>query len=144
MEQKFPVLYRRYALHEGSGGAGQWRGGLGLDYEIELLRGTARASFVMDHGRTGPLGALGGQDGALNRVEILQGDRVLIPEHLSKAQDIVLGPGDRVRVRTPGGGGYGNPVARDPASIDEDIALGRYSAEQAAPLWPHWSQSKRA
>ena len=43
MEQKFPVIYRRYALHEGSGGAGRHRGGLGLDYEIELLRGTARA-----------------------------------------------------------------------------------------------------
>ena len=144
MEQKFPVLYRRYALHEGSGGAGQFRGGLGLDYEIELLRGTARASFVMDHGRTGPLGALGGQDGALNRVEITRGGTVLIPEHLSKAQDIVLAPGDRVRVRTPGGGGYGEPAARDPSLIKEDVALGRYGADQAARLWPHWAQSKRA
>ena len=136
MEQKFPVLYRRYALHEGSGGAGQWRGGLGLDYEIELLRGSARASFVMDHGRGGPLGALGGQDGAVNRVEIHNGDRVIVPEHLSKAQDIVLAPGDRVRVRTPGGGGYGDPAQRDPAAVAEDVALGRYSAEAAARLWP--------
>ena len=60
MEQQYPVLYRRYALHEGSGGAGAHRGGFGLDYEVELLRGTARASFVMDHGRFGPQGALGG------------------------------------------------------------------------------------
>jgi N-methylhydantoinase B len=44
MEQTYPVLYRRYALHEGSGGAGQHRGGFGLDYEIELLRGEARAA----------------------------------------------------------------------------------------------------
>ncbi|PTE15046.1 hydantoinase B/oxoprolinase family protein [Pseudogemmobacter blasticus] len=136
MEQKYPVLYRRYALHEGSGGAGQFRGGMGLDYEIELLRGTARASFVMDHGRTGPQGALGGQDGAVNRVEIHQGGRVVIPEHLSKAQDIVLQPGDRVRVRTPGGGGYGDPAARDPARVAEDVALGRYTADEAAHLWP--------
>lgn len=144
MEQKFPVLYRRYALHEGSGGAGQFRGGFGLDYELELLRGAARASFVMDHGRTGPLGALGGQDGAVNRVEIRKGDTVIVPEHLTKAQDIPLGPGDRVRVRTPGGGGYGPAPARDPALIDEDVALGRYTADQAARLWPHWAQSKRA
>ncbi|MCB6177095.1 hydantoinase B/oxoprolinase family protein [Rhodobacter sp. Har01] len=136
MEQKYPVLYRRYALHEGSGGAGQWRGGFGLDYEIELLRGTARASFVMDHGRSGPKGALGGQDGAVNRVEIHYGDQVTIPEHLSKAQDIVLAPGDRVRVRTPGGGGYGAPGSRDPRAVAEDVALGRYTAEQAALLWP--------
>lgn len=136
MEQKYPVLYRRYALHEGSGGAGQFRGGFGLDYEIELLRGQARASFVMDHGRSGPKGALGGQDGAVNRVEIHHGGKVTVPEHLSKAQDIVLAPGDRVRVRTPGGGGYGDPAARDAAAVAEDVALGRYSAEDAARLWP--------
>ena len=136
MEQTFPVLYRRYALHEGSGGAGRHRGGFGLDYEIELLRGTARASFVMDHGRTGPQGAQGGQDGAVNRVEVIRNGETLIPDHLSKAQDIPLAPGDRVRVRTPGGGGYGTPADRDPALIAEDIRLGRYSPAQAAHLWP--------
>jgi N-methylhydantoinase B len=135
MEQTFPVLYRRYALHEGSGGAGQHRGGFGLDYEIELLRGQARASFVMDHGRTGPQGAQGGQDGAVNRVEIHKDGRVIVPEHLSKAQDIALSPGDRVRVRTPGGGGYGDPAKRDPQAIAEDVRVGRYTPEQARDLW---------
>jgi len=136
MEQTYPVLYRRYALHEGSGGAGQHRGGFGLDYEIELLRGEARASFVMDHGRVGPQGALGGQDGAVNRVEVIRDGVTLIPEHLSKAQDIELKPGDRVRVRTPGGGGYGPSGARDPALVAEDIRLGRYTPSEAARLWP--------
>ncbi|RGP37563.1 hydantoinase B/oxoprolinase family protein [Pseudotabrizicola alkalilacus] len=135
MEQKFPVLYRHYALHEGSGGAGQHRGGFGLDYEIELLRGEARASFVMDHGRTGPLGAQGGQDGAVNRVEVTRDGETFVPPHLSKAQDIVLAPGDRVRVRTPGGGGFGDPAQRDPALVAEDVRLGRYSAAQARLLW---------
>ncbi|NUB45698.1 hydantoinase B/oxoprolinase family protein [Fertoebacter nigrum] len=135
MEQIYPVLYRRYALHEGSGGAGAQRGGFGLDYEIELLRGTARASFVMDHGRTGPQGALGGADGAVNRVEVTRGGVVTVPEHLSKAQDILMQPGDRVRVRTPGGGGYGNPLARDRALVAEDVRLGRYTAEEAARLF---------
>ena len=138
MEQKFPVLYRRYALHEGSGGAGQHRGGLGLDYEIELLRGAARASFVMDHGLTGPQGALGGQDGGVNRVEVIRGGEVWTPPHLSKAQDIALEPGDKVRVRTPGGGGYGPAPARDPVLIAEDVRLGRYTAEDARRLWG-WS-----
>ncbi|MBL4916524.1 hydantoinase B/oxoprolinase family protein [Szabonella alba] len=136
MEQTYPVLYRRYALHEGSGGAGRHRGGFGLDYEIELLRGHARASFVMDHGRTGPQGALGGQDGAVNRVEVTRGHETFTPEHLSKAQDIALAPGDRVRVRTPGGGGYGDPKDRNPALVAEDIRLGRYRPEQAAALFP--------
>ena len=136
MEQTYPVLYRRYALHEGSGGAGQQRGGFGLDYEIELLRGEARASFVMDHGRVGPQGALGGGDGAVNRVEVIRDGVTLIPEHLSKAQDIALKAGDRVRVRTPGGGGYGPPAARDASLIAEDVRLGRYTAAEAAKLWP--------
>lgn len=135
MEQNFPVLYRRYALHEGSGGAGAHRGGFGLDYEIELLRGHARASFVMDHGRVGPQGVQGGMDGAVNRVEVTRNGDVYVPPHLSKAQDITLSPGDRVRVRTPGGGGYGDPARRDPALIAEDVRLGRYTAEQAKKLW---------
>ena len=132
MEQQFPVLYHRYALHEGSAGAGTHRGGFGLDYEVEILKGTARASFVMDHGRTGPQGALGGQDGGVNRVEVMQGGTSFVPEHLSKAQDIALTAGDRVRVRTPGGGGYGPPSNRDPALVAEDVRLGRISAEEAA------------
>ena len=135
MEQNFPLLYRRYAIHEGSGGAGQHRGGFGLDYEIELLRGNARASFVMDHGRTGPLGALGGSDGAVNRVEITRAGETMVPEHLSKAQDIELQQGDRVRVRTPGGGGYGDPALRAPSLVAEDVRLGRYTAEQATRLF---------
>ncbi|MEY2957429.1 MAG: hypothetical protein RL123_2157, partial [Pseudomonadota bacterium] len=135
MEQRFPVLYRRYALHEGSGGAGRQRGGFGVDYEVELLRGQARASFVMDHGRVGPQGALGGGDGAVNRVEVIRDGQVMVPEHLSKAQDIPLAPGDRVRVRTPGGGGYGPAAERDPEAVAEDVRLGRYGPEAARRLF---------
>lgn len=125
MEQNFPVLYHRYALRTGSGGAGKHRGGLGLDYEIELRRGHATASFVMDHGRYGPQGALGGEDGAVNEVEVWRDGQKYIPEHLSKEQDIALKAGDRVRVRTPGGGGYGDPADRDPELTAEDKRLGR-------------------
>ena len=136
MEQTFPVLYRHYALREHSGGAGRHRGGLGLDYEVELRRGTARASFVMDHGRFGPPGVLGGGDGAPNTVTVTRGGATETPEHLSKAQGIPLAPGDRVRVQTPGGGGYGDPTARDPSAIAEDIRLGRYDAQTAGAAWP--------
>ncbi|MCA1285627.1 hydantoinase B/oxoprolinase family protein [Salipiger bermudensis] len=135
MEQQFPVLYHRYALREGSGGAGAQRGGFGLDYEVEILKGQARASFVMDHGRFGPQGALGGGDGAVNEVAVTRGGETFTPEHLSKAQDISLVAGDRVRVKTPGGGGYGDPATRDRTLVDEDVRLGRYSAEEAKRLF---------
>ena len=135
MEQAFPVLYHRYALREGSAGAGKQRGGFGLDYEIELRRGNATASFVMDHGRFGPQGALGGKDGAVNTVTIWQDGEKFTPEHLSKAQDIPLKPGDRVRVQTPGGGGYGDPKKRDHKAVREDVRLGRYTKKQAMELF---------
>ena len=86
---------------------------------------------MMDHGRFGPQGALGGQDGAVNEVTVWRNGEAYVPEHLSKEQDIPLKPGDRVRVKTPGGGGYGNPRDRDPALVAEDVRLGRYSAGEA-------------
>jgi N-methylhydantoinase B len=135
MEQAFPVLYRRYALREGSGGAGRHRGGFGLDYEVELRRGEARASFVMDHGRFGPQGALGGCDGAPNVVAVTRGGVVHTPPHLSKEQDIPLQAGDRVRVQTPGGGGYGDPFERPPEAVLEDVRLGYYTSDQAKAMF---------
>jgi N-methylhydantoinase B len=135
MEQQFPVLYHRYALRENSGGAGKHRGGFGLDYEIELRRGTARASFVMDHGRFGPQGAQGGQDGATNTVEVIRSGQSHIPEHLSKEQDIELSAGDRVRVQTPGGGGFGDPADRSRGAVETDIALERYYQKNADRLF---------
>lgn len=124
MEQAYPILYRRYALREGSAGAGRQRGGLGLSYEIELLRGEGRASFVMDHGRFGPPGALGGADGAPNTVTVWRDGAPHVPPHLSKEQDIPMKAGDRVEVGTPGGGGYGNPRERSPEKVAADVALG--------------------
>jgi N-methylhydantoinase B len=135
MEQGYPILYNYYRLREGSGGAGRLRGGLGLDYEIELLRGEARASFVMDHGRFGPQGALGGADGAVNTVTVFRDGEAHVPAHLSKEQDIAMKAGDRVRVGTPGGGGYGDPLERDPEKVLRDVTLGYYTAEQARALF---------
>jgi len=135
MEQLYPVLFRRFALREESGGAGRHRGGFGVHYEVELRRGEARASFVMDHGRFGPPGVQGGGDGAPNVVRVHRGGAVMIPEHLSKDQDIALRAGDRVEVMTPGGGGYGDPMTRDPALVRRDVLLGYYRPESARVLF---------
>jgi N-methylhydantoinase B len=142
MEQYFPVLFHRFALREGSGGAGWRRGGFGVHYEMEVLRGEARAAFVMDHGRFGPPGVLGGTDGAPNVVKIHRNGATIVPEHLSKDQDIAINAGDRVEVMTPGGGGYGDPRRRDPALIARDVARGYYTAAEAARLWPQYAEAK--
>ncbi len=131
IEQRYPVLIEQYALHEGSGGAGKTRGGFGVSYTVRLRRGAARASFVMDHGRTGPQGALGGGDGGTNKVRVERGGKIYVPPHLSKDQDIRIAAGDAVTVSTPGGGGYGDPLQRDPAAVARDVARGYYTPAQA-------------
>lgn len=135
MEQVFPVLYRQYALREGSGGAGKQRGGFGVAYTVELRRGDASASFVMDHGRYGPQGALGGEDGMPNSVTVWRDGEAYIPPHLSKDQDIRIKAGDRVDVGTPGGGGYGSPLERNPDLVFNDVQMGYYTIDQAADLF---------
>ncbi len=125
MEQQYPILFEEYALREGSGGDGEHRGGMGLRYAVTLRRGTANASFVMDHGRFGPQGVLGGEDGAPNRIEIAYRDgRRETPVHLSKAQNIRISAGDTICIETPGGGGYGDPAKRDPKLVERDRRRG--------------------
>ena len=101
-------------------------------YSITLRRGEARASFVMDHGRVGPPGVLGGEAGQPNRIEIQQGGRTFVPVHLSKDQDIQLRRGDVINVQTPGGGGYGNPSDRSAKLMAKDVKHG-YRAFPSAP-----------
>ena len=98
---------------------------------IRLLRGEAKASFLMDHGRVGPPGLLGGSPGAVNG----QAGVVSTPPHLSKGEGYVLTPGDWIAVKTPGGGGYGPAAERDPAMVQRDIARGYYTAAEAVSLF---------
>ena len=130
MEQYYPVLFEEYSLHEGSGGAGKQRGGFGVNYKIKLRRGNAKVSMVMDHGRFGPQGVLGGKDGGVNRVRIKRYGETYIPPHLSKDQNVIVKEGDTIRVSTPGGGGYENPFLRNPELVKHDVQRGYYTTQQ--------------
>jgi N-methylhydantoinase B len=132
LEQRFPVLFEEFALAEGTGGAGRRRGGFGVRYKIALRRGEARASFVMDHGRVGPPGIFGGAPGLPNHIEIEIDGCKSIPVHLSKDQDITLKQGDSITVRTPGGGGFGEPAERERELLSRDLRRGYYTAQQIA------------
>ncbi|MCC7482034.1 MAG: hydantoinase B/oxoprolinase family protein [Hyphomicrobiales bacterium] len=124
LEQRYPIIFEYYRLHENSGGPGKHRGGMGVDYRMKLLRGHATASFMMDHGRHGPPGIFGGKPGEVNKISISQNGKVKTPEHLSKGEGYVLQSGDWIEVRTPGGGGYGNPAERDVELIKWDMKRG--------------------
>jgi N-methylhydantoinase B len=131
LEQHYPILFERYALRERSGGAGKTRGGFGVDYKIRIRRGEALLSFLMDHGRFGPPGLFGGGDGAPNEVVVTRQGGDYVSPHLSKDEDIRVIAGDTISVRTPGGGGYGDPWQRESALVARDVARGYFTAADA-------------
>ncbi len=128
LEAAYPVMFTQWALRPDSGGAGRHRGGLGAIYEIELLEEQADVFLFADRGRHAPPGIGGGQPAALNRFTYQQADGEHHPPMASKIVGIKIAKGQRVRIESPGGGGYGDPSRRDPAKIAEDIRLGYVTA----------------
>lgn len=130
-EHAYPVLYREYAIRERSGGLGEHRGGQGVVWEVELLRGEATMSAMADRATRGPAGVGGGLPGAPNVYEIHRADGTveLLP-HLTKCENVPLHPGDRLRRLSPGGGGAGPVAARDPALREADLRAGLYTAAE--------------
>jgi N-methylhydantoinase B len=123
-EAAYPVRFTRWALRDGSGGDGRHRGGLGAVYEIELLEGEADVTLFGERGRFAPPGVAGGADAAMTRFswQTEEGDET--PPMVSKLHGAKLAAGRRLRLETPGGGGYGDPAARDEEARRRDAALG--------------------
>ncbi|WP_420406017.1 hydantoinase B/oxoprolinase family protein [Nisaea sp.] len=131
LEAAYPVRFTQWALRPDSGGAGRHRGGLGAIYEIELLEEKADAFLFGERGRFAPSGVVGGDEAALNRFTYEQADGDHTPPMASKMVGIKLAKGQKVRLETPGGGGYGDVLERDPAAVAEDVRLGYVSTEEA-------------
>jgi N-methylhydantoinase B len=105
LEYSCPLRVRRYSLRRGSGGAGRQPGGDGIVREIEVLTG-AEVTLLADRRRLGPWGLSGGRDGAPGKACILRRDGTL--EELPGKSNVRLSKGERIRIETPGGGGWGN------------------------------------
>jgi N-methylhydantoinase B len=131
IEQSVPILFDRYALREGSSGDGKFRGGLGIEAAIRLRDGTAYLTVFGDRGLDGPYGAQGGKPGATADHEFSRGGKSFKAPHGTKIDRLYIKPGDGVVVRSPGGGGYGDPAKRAPAARAADIRRGycNFSAE---------------
>jgi N-methylhydantoinase B len=125
LEAAYPVMFTCWALRPDSGGAGRHRGGLGAVYEIELLEEHADVFLFGERGRFAPPGILGGGHGALNRFSVVRGDgAVQHPPMASKWVGVSLARGERVRLETPGGGGYGPATERSSEAIQRDLNNG--------------------
>jgi N-methylhydantoinase B len=125
LESLYPVLFTQWALRPDSGGAGFNRGGLGAIYEIEALaEGATDISLLGERGKFPPFGVNGGKSAALNRFIYQTDSGERTPPMVSKVVDIRIAGGQRLRLETPGGGGFGDPLTRDPVRVARDVNLG--------------------
>ena len=121
LEAAYPIAFTQWALRPNSGGAGKHRGGLGAIYEIELLDKEATVFLFGERGKYAPKGVVNGGDGAKNRFFYETDDGFKEPELVSKITGVHIKQGQRLRLETPGGGGYGDPADRNPDAIAHDV-----------------------
>ena len=131
LEAAYPVRFTQWALRANSGGDGQHRGGLGAVYEIELLEESAEAFIFGERGKASPKGIAGGQPALPNVFEYENDGIWKTPPMVSKMLGIRLKKGERVRLQTPGGGGWGKPSDRSAEARDKDIEEAYVSKEKA-------------
>jgi len=128
VEHQAPVLVERYALAGDSGGAGEKRGGLAVERQFKILAEKASLQLRSDRRNHPPYGISGGTPGAASSTHLSSGDGwELLPTKFIKP----LKRGDSVRHVTAGGGGFGDPFARDALAVLADVRNGKVSVEAA-------------
>ncbi len=127
LESCYPVIVERCGAVPDSGGVGQHRGGNGVE-KVYLLLETGEVSIHDDRERTQPWGIGGGGPGASSAkwIERKDGERAPLP---SKIDRLKVRNGDRIIFRTAAGGGWGDPLERDPVRVRKDVVRGLATAE---------------
>lgn len=131
LEALYPLLVEKYGRRVGSGGAGRHRGGLGLDRTIRIL---APCNFNLSFERSGcpPWGLAGGLSGAPARAEI---ETARGTEQVRKVSQYPVVDGDRIHLRSGGGGGYGPPEERHLALVEADLRAGYITRSEALDVY---------
>lgn len=150
-ETRFPLMVENCELLPDSGGAGQWRGGLGYRRTLRMTQVPITGSQCSDRHEVKPFALFGGEEGGNGGTLIQKAgtEEWLTVRELygkvssSKYANVRFDPGDRVLLWTPGGGGYGDPALRDPERIAEDIAEGYVTPEAGRKLYG-WAGLKAA
>ncbi|MFB6223239.1 MAG: hydantoinase B/oxoprolinase family protein [Haloarcula sp.] len=129
LETAYPLRVTRYQLRPDSGGAGEFRGGMGLRRDIQVRGHEATFSLLADRHAHQPYGLAGGEDGGSGSAIRIDpdGEETRLPQKSTHQ----LPPGTTVSIRTPGAGGYGNPASRDRSAIERDLELGKVTPEAA-------------
>lgn len=132
-ERDAPMRINRTRLRRDSGGAGEHRGGLGIEREYEVLEGEVVFTHRGERHYCPPAGAEGGEPGMFARTVIyrVSGEEEVVPSKLVTR----LFPGDRVLIETAGGGGFGPPVNRAAELVRADVENGKVSHDMASSLY---------
>jgi N-methylhydantoinase B len=134
MEIEFPLRIERYELVCDSGGAGRFRGGLGILRDMRLLANNASASLRSARQRFPAPGMAGGQPGGLGA--FIQNPGTASETRLGlTTSGTPLANGDVLRIVSPGGGGYGDPRERDPEAVKRDLIEGKISENAAREIY---------
>jgi N-methylhydantoinase B len=134
IESEFATRLKRFELIPDSGGAGKFRGGLGFVREYEVLDNDARFSLRSTKHTVAPKGIDGGMDGKTGHCVLNPGTPAERPIP-SRFSDHVLHPGEIFCLDTPGGGGLGNPLERDPERVLNDVRNGYVTRERAREVY---------
>jgi N-methylhydantoinase B len=129
LELSFPIRVLKAGLREDSGGAGEYRGGLGIVQVFEILRGDVSTTFRGMRFTTQPWGLFGGLPGLSMNAFVLR--RNGKKEIISSNRDLMLKEGGQLHIFSPGGGGYGDPLKRCPDAVFKDVLDGRVSITSA-------------
>ena len=125
VEQLYPLRIERTALRDDSGGAGRWRGGLGLVREVRIHAPASQLSVLAERAVLPPFGVCGGGAGATNRFWVRRNGQPIQPSPLpGKISGFPIQPEDLLIMESSGGGGFGDPLTRDPAAVAADIGEG--------------------
>jgi N-methylhydantoinase B len=127
-EIQYPFLIERFALRTDSGGAGRYRGGLGVDLSYRALQDCV-ANVNCERTIDPPWGLNGGKPGAVNDATLIRRDGS--ERKLKKATGVTMAAGDRLIFSTAGGGGWGDPRQRERQAIADDVRAGYVSPEAA-------------
>ncbi|MGY2803804.1 hydantoinase B/oxoprolinase family protein [Bradyrhizobium sp. USDA 4506] len=131
LEREYPLLIERYEFIEGSGGAGKWRGGLGLRRVYRPIGHTCHFSGQGERFIFRPWGLFGGKPGRSGRFTFVNGEGKTMPVS-AKLTGLQIPEGAHLQVETPGAGGYGDPAERNPTFAEQDIRFGKISPEASA------------
>ena len=129
LESYYPMIIEAYGSVPDTGGPGRHRGGNGVEKVYRLLE-HGEISIHDDRHRSQPWGILGGKPGAVSEKWVIRADGRRTPLE-SKVDNVKVAPGDRIVFRTAGGGGWGDPLERDPARVCADVRRKLMSVEVA-------------